>query len=254
MIKYINRDQFLLFLCLSLSLFFYFSSTSAVVLHVKGEISDFISIIKYPQKLYSDIITTREENKFLKEKLVRMNLLNSKLIKDKKQIDDLKIELDFYRENPLSMKIGKIVNDNSSYLLRSLILNLGEDDGIEKNLPVVDINGLFGKIFSVGDNASQIQTINDKNFRVSIRLGKDSNLGQFIPTHHNLGIIDGIVKTAEIAVNDTVYTSGISTIYPDSIPVARVISISKDEYDPFQKIVVQILADLDNFNHVFVIL
>ena len=216
--------------------------------------SDIISTLKYPQKWYVGLLTIQEENKILKQKLVRLNLLNSQLLKDKKEIDQLKISLNFYKENPLSMKIGKIVNDNSSYLMRTLIINLGKNDGIEKNLPVVDINGLFGKVIAVGDNASQIQLINDKNFRVSIRVGDDLSLGEFIPTHHNLGIIDGIIKTASIAVNDRVYTSGISTIYPDSIPVAKVISINKNNDNPFQKIIVEVLADLDNYNHVFVIL
>ena len=254
MIKYLNRDHLVLLLCLSLSLLSYFSSNSPVVLSVKGEISDIISILKYPQKWYVGLLTTQEENVILKQKLVRLNLLNSQLLKDKKEINQLKKALDFYKENPLSMKIGKIINDNSSYLARTLIVNLGTEDGIERNLPIVDINGLFGKVIAVGDNNSQIRLINDKNFRVSIRVGSELSLGEFIPTHQNLGIIDGIIKTANIAVNDTVYTSGISTIYPDSIPVARVISINKDNEDPFQEIIVEILADLENYNHIFVIL
>ena len=160
MIKHLNRDHLVLLLCLSLSLLFYFSSDSPTVLSVKGELSDVISIIKYPQKWYVGLLTTQEENKVLKQKLVRLNLLNSQLLKDKKEITQLKNALDFYKENPLSIKIGKIVNDNSSYLARTLIVNLGSNDEIERNLPVIDINGLFGKVIAVGDNNSQIRLIN----------------------------------------------------------------------------------------------
>tara|TARA_B100001750_G_C15145545_1_gene416908 strand:- start:97 stop:633 length:537 start_codon:yes stop_codon:yes gene_type:complete len=171
-----------------------------------------------------------------------------------KEVDELKKILKFYDKQPISMQIAKIINDNSSYLMRTLSINLGKSYNLEEDNVVVDINGLFGRIIAVGDRSSQIQLINDKNFRVSIRVGNDLSLGEFIPTHHNLGIIDGIIKTAEIAVDDTVYTSGISTIYPDSIPVAKVISINKKDEEPFQEIIVEILADLDNYNHVFVIL
>ena len=77
MIKYLNREHIALILCLTLSLIFYLSSPSPIVLSVKAEISDYFSIIKYPAQWYSDILIVKEENKILKEKLVRLNLLNS---------------------------------------------------------------------------------------------------------------------------------------------------------------------------------
>ncbi len=50
------------------------------------------------------------------------------------------------------------------------------------------------------------------------------------------------------------YTSGISTIFPEGIPVAKVISVNKDNDKAFQDIVVEILADLKNYNYIFVLL
>ena len=254
MIKYLNRDNITLLICLTLSLVLYFSSKSLIVTSVKAEISDVISIIKYPQKWYIGLLTVKEENKILNQKLVRLNLLNSELIKYQKETDELKELLNFYEEQEWSLQIGKIINNSSSYLMRTLTINLGKKDGVSFNLPVLDINGLFGKIIAVGDRASQIQLINDKNFRVSIRVGDDISLGEFIPTHHNLGILDGIIKTAKIGIGDIVYTSGISTIYPEGIKVAKVISINKDNDKGFQDIVVEILSNLDNYNYIFVIL
>ena len=254
MIKYLNRDNITLLICLTLSLVLYFSSKSLIVTSVKAEISDVISIIKYPQKWYIGLLTVKEENKILNQKLVRLNLLNSELIKYQKETDELKELLNFYEEQEWSLQIGKIINNSSSYLMRTLTINLGKKDGVSFNLPVLDINGLFGKIIAVGDRASQIQLINDKNFRVSIRVGDDLSLGEFIPTHHNLGILDGIIKTAKIGIGDVVYTSGISTIYPEGIKVAKVISINKDNDKGFQDIVVEILSNLDNYNYIFVVL
>ena len=70
-----------------LSLFLYFSSSSSIVLSVKAEMSDIFSILKYPQKWYSGLLIAKEENKLLKQKLVRLNLLNSQLIKYEKETD-----------------------------------------------------------------------------------------------------------------------------------------------------------------------
>ena len=67
--------------------------------------------------------------------------------------------------------------------MRTLTINLGKPDSITSNLPVIDINGLIGKTIAVGDRASQVQLINDKNFKISVRLGEDFSLGLFSPTH-----------------------------------------------------------------------
>ena len=67
------------------------------------------------------------------------------------------------------------------------------------------------------------------------------------------GIIEGIGQTANCIPEDTVYTSGISDIYPADILVAKVISVNKDNNKPFQDIIVEILSDLDNLDYVFII-
>ena len=67
-------------------------------------------------------------------------------------------------------------------------------------------------------------------------------------------LLNGIIKTTNIKPGDIVYTSGVSTIYPKGIPVAKVISTNKKNDKAFQDIVVEILSDLDNYNYIFVIL
>ena len=153
--------------------------------------------------------------------------LNSELLKYQKENFELKKLLNFYNKQPWSLQIAKVVNDNYSYLMRTITIDLGLKDGIETNLPVIDINGLIGKVEVVADKASNVQLITDKNFIVSVRVGNDMSIGEFKATHKKLGIIYGVRKTADVKIGDIVYTSGVSTIYPDSIPVAKVVNINK---------------------------
>ena len=115
------------------------------------------------------------------------------------------------------------------------------------------MNGLVGKIYSTNNHSSIIQVLSDKNYRVSIRVGKEKVLGVFKPTHGLYGIIDGIPKSQNIKLNDIVSTSGISEIYPANIPVAKVINIDINPNELFQNILVEILADIYNPNYLFVI-
>jgi len=124
---------------------------------------------------------------------------------------------------------------------------------VSTNQAVMDMNGLLGKTITVGDKASKIQMINDKNFAVSVRVGEKMILSIFKPEYGKFGILEGVIKSSKLNIGDIVYTSGISEIYPSNIPVAKVINISKENDKPFQEVRVEVLADLKNLNYVFLI-
>ena len=134
-----------------------------------------------------------------------------------------------------------------------MIVDVSKSDGITINQAVMDMSGLIGKTINVGENASKVQMINDKNFAVSVKVGDEKLLGIFKPVHGNKGILEGIIKSSKLSVGDIVYTSGITEIYPPDIPIAKVVSLNKDKDKPFLVVVVEILADLSNLNYVFII-
>ena len=96
----------------------------------------------------------------------------------------------------------------------------------------------------------------DNNFSVSIRVGsgEKSDLGNFIPTVGRYGLLEGILKSTELKEGDLAYTSGISDIYPANIPVAKVVSVNKDNNKPFQDVKVEIIPNFNNLSYVFIVL
>ena len=57
----------------------------------------------------------------------------------------------------------------------------------------------------------------------------------------------------DLEIGEIAYTSGISEIYPADIPVAKIISVNKNNNKPFQDVVVEILSNINNLNYVFII-
>lgn len=236
-----------------LSLLLYFSNDSDEVKSVQADFSDIISVILGPKKWYKDILNIKEKNEYLMESVGQLRLLNTELIHLKHENNELREMLSFKNKTPLSLIGGTVVNSQLSGFLHTLTLNSGLNDGVVPNLPIIDINGLLGKTNSVGDRATSVQLITDKNFRVSIRVGEKWNLGLFIPSHGKFGYIEGVPKSQKVIPGDIVVTSGISNIYPGDIPVAKVISVEVDSERPFLKIIVELSAEVHNSNFVFIV-
>ena len=247
-----DKDFLLLLLCLVISSSLFFYSDSNEVNSIRGDIADLVYIISYPQIWYKDLLVTKEKNKMLSSEILQLKFLNNALISYQYENDRLRELLEFKNSNPWSLipaNITKVVTESS----HSIVIDVGKDDLVEKNLSVVDIDGLIGKTFDVGRLATQVQLITDKNFRVSIRVGESNALGNFLPTIGKYGVLQGVRKSVEVKKGDIAITSGLSYIYPKNIPVAKVISVSDKENQEFKDVVVEILADFDKLDYVYVI-
>ena len=253
-ISYINKDVLALFITLSLSAALLFSNSSPQIQQLKFQISLLFGKVAYPTTWYRDILSVQEKNKVLKNKIIQLSLLNAELTSYHQENKRLKVLLNFAESQALNYLTANVVNYHLGIINHTITIDIGELDGLTKNLPVLDENGLLGKTIQLNDHAAMIQLITDKNYRVSIRIGQEQALGLFMPTHGKYGILEGVRKTTPLHEGDIAYTSGISEIYPPNIPVAQIITISKEKNQPFQGVVVEILGSIFNLDFVFVIL
>lgn len=252
-LAYLHRESIALVATTVASLFLFFSNASQPVKALQGDFADLAEIVFTPQQWYHNILAVREENNHLKETIVQLNLLNAKLIQYQTENEKLRALLNLTDTSPISLLPARVVNQALLASVHSIIIDAGKDQGLVPNLGVMDLHGLLGKIISVGDHAAQIQLITDKNFKVSVRVGKTRELGILNFEQGFTGQIDGIRRSLHLEVGSLVFTSGISDVFPADIPVARIVSVQQNDHRAFQDIKVEILADIHNFDHVFVI-
>ena len=254
-IRYIifQKDIFFLIFVLLFSTTIFLSNNSEPVRNLKNNFTNYYTSFLGPFFWYKSAFDLKEKNASLMKKITRLELekieLNSLLIENQK----LKKMLNYKEKNNFELKLGEITTHNLSPTINSFSINIGKNNDLATNMPVMDMEGIIGKIFSVNDKKSVIQIITDKNFRVSIRIGSNRTLGIFVPTYSKYGIIEGVPKSQKVEIDDIAITSGISDIYPPDIPVARVVSTHIDNNQFFQNITVEVLADVYNPDFVFVI-
>ncbi len=253
-VPFINKDVLVLLLTLVLSVILLLTRHSPQIHQLKFQLSNISRTIAYPITWYNAVFTVREKNKLLKEQLAQFTLMNSELESYHQENRRLKEMLIFRDNQPLNFLTANVVGHNFGLPTQSITIDIGSKEGVEKNLTVMDENGLLGKTIKVGNHAALTQLITDKNFRVSVRIGQERALGLFIPTHGKYGLLEGVRKSMPLNEGEIAYTSGISEIYPPNIPVARVVSIQLDDNNPFQHIVVELVGSCENLDYVFIIL
>jgi len=130
---------------------------------------------------------------------------------------------------PEQVAMARIVGSTFDSSRRLATLAAGSASGIRPGQPVRAPEGLIGRVLEAGRYASQILLITDGTNNVPVLLVRDGTPA--IATGRGDGTID--LKTLEVGTNpfrrgDILVTSGIGGIYPPGVPVARVVSVTRD--------------------------
>lgn len=177
------------------------------------------------ETFFIDINNLKSQNEELKKK-------NSELEQSVRELENVKTENGTLKEYlGLTEKYGEyktipgyVLNRDISNYSKIIIINIGKNDGIQKDMTVIGDEGLVGHIVSVTDTTAKVQTIADTSSSVSAimsttkdsivckgMLGSNSELkAMYIPIEAN--IIQG----------DSIETSGVGGIYPKGIHIGTV--------------------------------
>ena len=150
-----------------------------------------------------------------------------------------------------------------------ILLDKGSDDGISENMPVIsDTKVLYGKVFKVYKNYSQVMLISNKNSVVDAKISPRSGIpfaGQQsdIASPPILGVVKGsgnlslyldlISSDANLNQQDIIVTSGQEGIFPKDLLIGKIQNNNKNDLKPFQTAQVQPLFDIKNTENVFII-
>lgn len=174
---------------------------------------------------FTDISKLQEENEELKKKNseLEQTLREFEIVKAEnetlKEYVNLKDKYQNYQTIP-----AYIINKDITNYNQTIVINVGEKDGIKVDMTVIADKGLVGHVISTTQTTAKIQTIIDTASSVSCNIStsrepiivtgtleKNSTLkASYIPTD------------ATILEDDKVETSGIGGIYPKGITIGTI--------------------------------
>jgi len=196
----------------------------------------------------------KQENELLRDRIIVLSLERETLIENGIENAKLKEMLDFKKESEISMVSAKVTNMGLISNLLSITIDVGYDEGVSKNNPVITPLGVIGKIITVNKSSSSVQLVSDPDFRIGVRFLPSGATGILRWRINNICDVREVYKNSNINVGDRAITSGLSDIFPYGLPIGVVSSVLNDR-NQFQKIVfVQIEDNLSSIRHVFVII
>lgn len=145
----------------------------------------------------------------------------------------LRRQVDWQPRIPWRMKIARVVARDPANWYRIITIDLGSEDGVEVNQPVMVEQGLVGRVGAVGGSRSLVVLVGDPKCHVSVNV-LDANGVDIIDTGIlapssasalDTGLVDLLYLThvENLLPGQRVVTSGIGGVFPKGITVGNIV-------------------------------
>jgi len=202
----------------------------------------------------SDYFQLDTENKeLLNENLI----LRNKLEKLSQNIDTIAVTEIFektkLRQRYLYLK-GRIEKNQFRNNYNFLTINLGSKDSVRKEMGVINSKGILGITENVLHNYSRVRSILNKNSKINAKLKNSNYFGTLTwdGFDYNITQLLDIPRQAVLKVGDTIITGGMSSIFPEGIPIGRVDNIVNGA--SIKRIInIQLFNDMSSLKNIYVV-
>jgi rod shape-determining protein MreC len=205
----------------------------------------------------ADADRLRAENRILRRQAIE----NQLAVQENKRLRDL---LGFHAPPALAdydRISAAVLAYPPSQFVQQLVIAVGWVDGVRVNDPVMNGDGLVGRVTKVFDRTAQVTLLTDDKSAVSAvdvhtrapgivrreRAGSD------------LLVLDNVAKSRKVRKGDAVVTAGterdarLPSLYPRGIPIGTVASVSQSDIDYFKQVHVDPYVHFDSVDAVFVL-
>lgn len=194
----------------------------------------------------------------------QVDKLRHEVIADDAEKHSYRELLSMYRlDNQLSVNdyhpvTATVVAKSPNVWYSTVTIDKGESSGIHVNDPVINSEGLVGKVAQAASDGAQVTLITDSSVGVSARIGSSNATGivqpkvgdpndlllQYLPANTQANRGEYVVTSGTVSSPD-------DSLYPPGIPIGQVTSVNEES--PYRSVNVHPLADLHNLDTVQVL-
>jgi rod shape-determining protein MreC len=213
----------------------------------------------------TEFLETLREFRGLQQRTAELERINESLLVENLRLQEVEREnqrlrdlLAFAETRPgIELRGGQIlartIGYDSNNFLSFIMLDLGRRHNIEVGMPVVNEQGLIGRISEVNESTSKVLLITDPASTVNAILQSSRLTGVLSGRPGSEPVMGFIPQGSEIAVGEIVLTSGMGGNFPKGIPIGQVTEVRQRDFEVFQEAVVRPTVDFGRLEIVMVV-
>ncbi|HTL61148.1 MAG TPA: rod shape-determining protein MreC [Nitrospira sp.] len=202
---------------------------------------------------YVSLQQVADENRRLKQEMDWLRGENNQLREVAAATQRLTSLLQFKEQALPSMVAAQVIGRDSSNRYKSVILNKGEGDGIQKDMGVITPAGVVGRVVKTTGATAVVLLLTDPNNAIAglIQRTRDEGIVEGIP--QGRAKLKYIPLLSAVKEGDRVVTSGLVGGFPRGLAIGTITTIDREEGALFQTAELVLEVDVNRVEEVLVI-
>ena len=202
---------------------------------------------------YVALQNVEEENHRLRQEIDWLRGQNSQLREAAAATQRLTALLQFKGQALPTMIAAQVIGRDSSNRYKSVILNKGDSDGIEKDMGVITPSGVVGRVVKTTGATSVVLLVTDPNNAIAGLIQRTRDEGIVEGTPQGRAKLKYIPMLSAVKEGDHVVTSGLVGGFPRGIAIGTITGIEREEGALFQTADLSPDVDVNHVEEVLII-
>lgn len=195
----------------------------------------------------------QRENRVLRELNLSLTDEVSRLREGKLENIRLRRLLDLKERGEYRYLSANVLGKTLQLLRNTVTIDMGENDGVKVNMPVVTDRGLAGRVIATSSHYAVAQLLLNRDLRVSAKIQRSRADGIIRWDGGSSLTLQDVVKTSDVQPGDVVITSEYSSLFPPGIKIGIVSTTRQIPGSLFQAIEVVPSVDFSRLEEVFIV-
>lgn len=198
-----------------------------------------------------------DENAELREQLADSESADISETDNERRLEELSGLVDLPFAGGTESVVAHVTSGPRSNFDFAVQINKGSDDGLAEGMPVVSGGGLVGLVNQVTSSSATVELLTSSDLQVGVRVAEDGELGTARGQGRDepLVVDSALDPEAEIEEGTALVTSGVDrSLYPEAIPVGRVLSTQEGPGGLTLELLAEPLVDVHRLSYVSVLL
>lgn len=202
---------------------------------------------------YVALQNVEEENHRLRQEIDWLRGQNSQLREAAAATQRLSALLQFKEQALPTMIAAQVIGRDSSNRYKSVILNKGDSDGIQKDMGVITPSGVVGRVVKTTGATSVVLLVTDPNNAIAGLIQRTRDEGIVEGTPQGRAKLKYIPMLSAVKEGDHVVTSGLVGGFPRGIAIGTITGIEREEGALFQTADLSPDVDVNHVEEVLII-
>jgi rod shape-determining protein MreC len=203
---------------------------------------------------YFYLVTVSKQNDALRRRLEAVLEKNNALKEMELSHERMRELLGFQSSLTQHVVAAEVVGKDPSAWFKTVIINKGKGDGINRGMPVVTPGGIAGLVTDVSKNFSKVLLVIDQNSAVDALTQNTRARGIIKGDPAGDLTFEYILRRHDINKGDVVISSGLDNVFPKGLRIGYVQDVFKPNAGIFQQVKVTPYVDFEKLEEVLVVL